>query len=364
MNIKPTGGSGTHNALYTELNELNKISQLAKDDNEAALKQVAQQFEQVFMSMLMKSMREANQSFGEDNFLNSSQTEFYTEMLDSQMTMELAQSGGMGLADVIVQQLSRQTGLPTDGGEASDDEDKDQNFQLSKAERMLNRAFDTTGNLAANTMLSDAVVSPEQQPEIPVVLRASLTPVTPEKPVIETTGVSGASASKTTYPQRFESPEQFVEALMPLATSVAEEIGVDPKVLLAQAALETGWGKHLIQRGDGGSSHNLFNIKADSRWNGDSVATNTLEFRGGVAQRERASFRAYEDYEQSFRDYIDFLKDSPRYQMALESAADPYAYLSQLQQAGYATDPQYAQKISNILDGEVLASAPRIKSEG
>ena len=120
MNIKPTSGSGNHNALYTELNELNKISRLARDDNEAALKQVAQQFEQVFMSMLMKSMREANQSFGEDNFLNSSQTQFYQGMLDEQMTMELAQGGGMGLADVLVKQLSRQLDIPTTPSESSD----------------------------------------------------------------------------------------------------------------------------------------------------------------------------------------------------------------------------------------------------
>ena len=136
----------------------------------------------------------------------------------------------------------------------------------------------------------------------------------------------------TSYPQRFESPVQFVEALMPLAESVASEIGVDPKVLLAQAALETGWGKHLVQRGEGGSSYNLFNIKADSRWDGDSAATMTLEFRDGVAQRERAAFRAYDSFEQSFRDYISFLKNSPRYQIALQSAGDPYAYLNQLQQ--------------------------------
>lgn len=355
MNIKPTSGSGNHNALYTELNELNKISRLAKDDSEAALKQVAQQFEQVFMSMLMKSMREANQSFGEDNFLNSSQTQFYQGMLDEQMTMELAQNGGMGLADVLVKQLSRQLDIPAKSDDAPD---KGKDFNLSKAERMLNRAFDSTGNLAASTMLRDAVsVAPEQKPEAPAELKRVIS-------VDKTSHKVSAAPVNERYPQRFESPAQFVEALMPLAEAVASDIGVDPKVLLAQAALETGWGKHLIQRGEGGSSHNLFNIKADNRWNGDSVATMTLEFRDGVAQKERAAFRAYGSYEQSFRDYISFLKDSPRYQLALQSAADPYAYLSQLQQAGYATDPQYAQKITNILDGEILASAPRSKGEG
>lgn len=355
MSIKPTSGSGNHNALYTELNELNKISRLAKDDNEAALKQVAQQFEQVFMSMLMKSMREANQGFGEDNFLNSSQTQFYQGMLDEQMTMELAQDGGMGLADVLVKQLSRQLDIPMKADDASKDR---KDFELSKAERMLNRAFDSTGHLAASTMLKDAVASvPEQKPEAPSTLKAESIPMAHAP----TENDKGAG---TTYPQRFESPAQFVEVLMPLAESVATEIGVDPKVLLAQAALETGWGKYLIQRGEGGSSHNLFNIKADSRWGGDSVATMTLEFRDGVAQRERAAFRAYDSFEQSFRDYISFLKGSSRYQVALQHADDPYAYLKQLQQAGYATDPKYAEKISRILDGELLASSGSDQSKG
>ncbi|MDI3322913.1 flagellar assembly peptidoglycan hydrolase FlgJ [Pontibacterium granulatum] len=360
MNIKPTGGSGNHNALYTELNELNKISRLAKDDNEAALKQVAQQFEQVFMSMLMKSMREANESFGEDNFLNSSQTQFYEGMLDQQMTMELAQNGGMGLADVLVKQLSRQLDIPVKSD--SDSSGKDKDFQLSKAERMLNRAFDTTGNIAASTMLSDAVTEGgEQRPQVPTELKAALSPAYPvaEEDAQSPTNIAGAQ-----YPLRFDSPAEFVKTLMPLAESVADEIGVDPKVLLAQAALETGWGKHLIQRAEGGSSYNLFNIKADNRWSGDRVTTSTLEFRDGVAQRERANFRAYQDYEQSFRDYIGFLKGSPRYQVALQSAADPYAYLSQLQQAGYATDPNYAEKISSILDGDLLAYAASGSKEG
>ena len=358
MNIKPTSGSGNHNALYTELNELNKISRLAKDDNEAALKQVAQQFEQVFMSMLMKSMREANQGFGEDNFLNSSQTQFYQGMLDEQMTMELAQDGGMGLADVLVKQLSRQLDMPVKAGDASED---GKDFELSKAERMLNRAFDSTGHLAASTMLKDAVASiPEQKPEVPSSLKIEAAVAA----VAANVQTEGDIPAATTYPQHFESPAQFVEVLMPLAESVATEIGVDPKVLLAQAALETGWGKHLIQRGEGGSSHNLFNIKADSRWDGDSVATMTLEFRDGVAQRERAAFRAYDSFEQSFRDYISFLKGSSRYQVALQHADDPYAYLKQLQQAGYATDPKYAEKISRILDGELLASSGSDQSKG
>lgn len=344
MNIKPANAQ--HSALYTELNELNKIRQTAKSDNPEALRQVAQQFEQMFMSMLMKSMREANQSFGEDNFLNSSQVKFYEGMLDDQMTMELAQNGGIGLADVLVKQLSRQFGTAPKVEAGSDEKPADLN--QSRTERMLNRAFDNAGNLAASAVLGQAqaaAVSNERPPEAPPALAS--VPVT----------------KAVTAPARFETPEAFVEALTPLAEGVSKEIGVDPKVLLAQAALETGWGKHLVQRGDGGSSFNLFNIKADNRWRGERATAVTLEFREGVAQKERAVFRAYDTYEASFRDYIDFLKSSPRYQKALEQADNPVEYLRQLQQAGYATDPRYADKITNILDGELLAdSAARNKN--
>lgn len=359
MNIKPS--SAEHSALYTELNELNKIRQQAKDDNPAALRQAAQQFEQLFMSMLMKSMREANKTFGEDNFLNSSQVQFYEEMLDNQMTLELAQSGGMGLADVLVKQLTRQSDVRL---ETDDKDGKEKPLSVSQAERMLNRAFDSTGNLAANAVLGQNVAATvnELQPTAPAALK-SATPVA-ETQASTTPVVRPQAVNQTDYPARFDTPEQFIDMLMPVAQSVAGDLGVDPKVLLAQAALETGWGKHLIQRGEGGSSHNLFNIKADRRWGGDRVAANTLEFRNGIPQRETAAFRAYGSYEESFRDYVAFLQGSPRYQQALEAVADPYDYLRQLQQAGYATDPRYAEKISNILDGELLASRPTGNKEG
>ena len=143
---------------------------------------------------------------------------------------------------------------------------------------------------------------------------------------------------------------------MPIAEKVAGELGVDPKVLLAQAALETGWGKHVIQQGSD-SSYNLFNIKADSRWQGEQVQVSTLEYRDGVAQREQAAFRSYGSYEESFNDYVSFLKNSPRYQNALQQAANPFAYVDALQQAGYATDPEYSNKISRIYSGELISQA-------
>ncbi len=131
---------------------------------------------------------------------------------------------------------------------------------------------------------------------------------------------------------------------------MAKEAGLDPDVLMAQAALETGWGKRLVPGRHGGSSNNLFNIKADTRWDGDKSHVSTLEFDGEVARKERAAFRSYANVEQSLQDYVDFMKEHPRYQQALKVADDPEQYTQALQDAGYATDPQYARKIQSVLN--------------
>jgi flagellar protein FlgJ len=119
----------------------------------------------------------------------------------------------------------------------------------------------------------------------------------------------------------------------------------------------------MVRSPDGSNSNNLFNIKADRRWDGDSAQVATLEYRDGVAQREKALFRSYPSYEDSFNDYVDFLKNSSRYQQALQSADNPYDYIQKLQDAGYATDPAYADKIKNIFEGELLASKSRSTKE-
>ena len=125
-------------------------------------------------------------------------------------------------------------------------------------------------------------------------------------------------------------------------------MGIDPAVLVAQSALETGWGKKVIQA-DQGSSFNLFGIKADGRWDGKAATVSTVEFRDGLAVLEKASFRAYDSLSGSFNDYVDFLKSNPRYQQALDKVSDNKEFLAELQDAGYATDPKYAEKILGIL---------------
>ncbi len=342
-----------HAQLFTELGEMNKLRQQARDNDPKALQSVAEQFEQLFLNMLVKSMRDANATFSEDSYFNSSQVQFYQDMSDSQLTKELAENKGIGLAEVLVRQLGGNLDPRLNDGPEEEGRIK----PLSESERMLNRTVDTAASMAASAILGQAQANSRAIEKAKAEASVSTTPniatsVIPESKI--NTSASEVVAEKA-QPQRFETPEQFVQTLLPLAETVAAELGVDPKVLLAQSALETGWGRYLVQRPEGGSSHNLFNIKADSRWSGENASVGTVEFRDGVAQKERAAFRVYDSYEASFRDYAEFLRNSPRYQHALEQAADPYQYLSRLQEAGYATDPEYAEKISRIFDGDVLA---------
>lgn len=342
--------------FYADMGSLQKLKHQAKTDTPEALKQVAEQFEQMFLSMVMKSMRDANASFGEDNPFSSGDVRFYQGMLDSQMTQEMSQGQGIGLADVLARQLSHQLNVRMD-----DASDKKQQ-PLSDSERLLNNAINQGASAAASTLLGQNVVHEAGKTEEP----PSIIPVAK---TVETLVVSNAKkldsrAASVAVPRTFDSPEEFVTHLFPLAKEVAADLGVDPKVLLAQAALETGWGKHIIKDSVGESSNNLFNIKADKRWDGDRAQVNTLEYRDGLAQQEKAQFRSYDSFEQSFRDYADFLKNSPRYQQALEAAADPRKYLQQLQAAGYATDPAYAEKITAIFENRILAMDVNTPKEG
>jgi flagellar protein FlgJ len=172
--------------------------------------------------------------------------------------------------------------------------------------------------------------------------------VRPEKTVVSPV------ESKQTLPRVFESPESFVSTLWPHAEKAAEKLGVSPQVLLSQAALETGWGKH-IQTDNTRSSFNLFNIKADSSFHGDTVSKTVLEYRDGRRVYEDSHFRAYDSYADSFEDYVEFLQTHPRYKEALQVTDNPDAFIEALHDAGYATDPHYSDKVRRILYSDRLA---------
>lgn len=332
--------------LFTDLNQLNSLKTKAATDKNGALREVAQQFEQMFMNMMLKSMRDANNSFSEDSYFNSSETQFFQTMLDQQMTTDLATSGqGIGLADVIVRQL---------GGTAQNEASimmqeapgmTQAETQAMQLRRVLADTYDQSASVAAAAVLSKAIEADIKKSPTDVVSEV-------EAAVANFT----QSSAVDVLPDRFESPRQFVEQLLPLAEEMAPQLGVDPRVLIAQAALETGWGKHITaDPKTGQNSFNLFNIKAGTSWQGDTVSVSTLEFTDGIPAPEIAEFRAYTDYTQSFTDYVEFLKTSSRYQQALQQADNPLRYLQELQAAGYATDPEYADKISRIMSADVIA---------
>ncbi len=320
--------------IYTEFGGLNALKAQAGTDKKAALEEVARQFESLFTSQMLKSMRAANKVLAEGNYLNSQQSEFYQDMFDSQLSLSMSRGEGLGLAETLVRQLSRQIpGMDADGNE------------MPGARRSL-----------VDYDRSIPVLSPQLPESVERVKALAENAGAGAGADHNTDPVTGATPDQA-MPEHFENPEHFVHTLLPLARDVAAESGIDPRLMVAQAALETGWGKHMIRGDDGSHSFNLFGIKADSRWQGDAVNITTTEFRGGVAMKERADFRSYSDYRESFRDYVAFLESNPRYRDVLEVADQPELFAQRLQEAGYATDPAYSRKIRSIMEGEPFEAA-------
>lgn len=324
---------------YHDFEGLRELKKGAVEEDPEALKEVARQFEALFIQMILKSAREADELVGgEESLMRSKDMSFFQGMLDEQFSIAMTQSNGgkgLGLADVLVKQLAKAP--KTTEGDVSEEVRRGAQLLTEDAMQQINNRrlrFSQTTQEAQRPPLSAAGDTTGRKP-------------------LEIEGLP-VSKDKRAY---FASPEDFVRHIYPLAQKAAERLGLDPKLMVAQTALETGWGKFMIPREDGSSSFNLFNIKADQRWKGESAEVQTLEFRNGQPQQERWPFRAYESLEESVHDYIDFLTANPRYQQALEKAADPQAFAKGLQQAGYATDPRYARKIINIMDGSTLNQA-------
>ncbi|RFA28557.1 hypothetical protein CAI21_11865 [Alkalilimnicola ehrlichii] len=295
---------------------------LQSNPSRETLQQVAQQFESLFVQTMLKSMRSTSMG---DTLFGSSQEEQYRGLFDQQMSLQISQGQGLGLAPMIKRQLMENMGL---------EPDKPGEVDTSMERYLANRLPTPTQVQVAATPAGDA--------ESSAVAAADN---------VE----QKADAGERTL--NFNQPEDFVRAVWSAAEKTARNLGVSARALVAQAALETGWGQHVMRRGDGDSSFNLFGIKAHRDWSGDTVNVPTLEYRNGVPEREMASFRAYRSIEESFQDYENFLRSNPRYRDALAVADDPEAYVRALQDAGYATDPNYADKITRIMNGGILNSA-------
>ena len=280
---------------------LHELRRELRNPTPESMRAVAKQFESLFVQTLLKSMRAATPG---DSLFGGQGVKQYESLLDQQIASNISEGRGVGLAAMVERQLlgksAASTAAPTAPSERS---------------------------LAAYRRHAIAAPAPAEAAAEP------------------------AASGQTTS---WESPQSFVRSIYPVAQRTAKSLGVPPETLVAQAALETGWGEHVLRRPDGRSSFNLFNIKAHGGWRGDTVRVSTLEYRDGVARREGADFRAYGSLDEAFTDYADFLRRQPRYADALNSGGDALHFLHGLQRAGYATDPAYAEKIRRIMESERL----------
>ncbi|MBR7792497.1 flagellar assembly peptidoglycan hydrolase FlgJ [Undibacterium sp. FT147W] len=292
------------NKLAFDSKSLDGLKQSAKDNSPESIKAAAKQFEALFMNMMLKSMRQAG---GQDGPFDSEQTRTYTSMLDQQLSQSMA-NRGIGLADALVRQLTNNAvsqALQTDDATAGN-------------------GVGISGSIAGNARGISSYLDNlkfEQQP---------------------------AAAAKTS----FSGPahvREFQEKLSADAEAASKATGIPAKFMLGQAALESGWGRREIKTIDGSTSHNIFGMKATSKWKGKTVDAVTTEYVNGVAYRKVEKFKAYDSYADAFKDYAKLLTKNPRYENVIANAKDATSFAVGLQKAGYATDPQYANKLTKII---------------
>jgi peptidoglycan hydrolase FlgJ len=292
-------------STWTDLSGFSALRHQAETDQDATLPAVAKQFESMFTQMLLKSMREA--SFG-DPLFESQATDQWQDMYDQQLSLNLSQHGkGLGIADMLVRQLGGHG-----GGQHGDNQAGAVNGAglVDNWKQRLHEVEDATrsaGRAAMSWLPADA--------------------------------------------------ESFVRELAPQATIVAKELGLSLRTVLAQAALETQWGKHMPTHADGSSSFNLFGIKAGGSWGGARVNVPTVEYEDGIAVRKQAQFRSYRSTADSLADYADLIGSDPRYAQARGRGDDVLGYAHALVQGGYATDPEYAGKVAAIANSSMMRQA-------
>jgi len=295
-------------------NALSDLKRLAGDNDPEAIKAAARQFESLFLGMVLKTMRSTVQSSG---LMDSDSTKLYQSLLDQQLAANMAASGGTGLANALMRQLGADPTAPPSNEEIT------HNFDMSTVIRRP--------SLSANAAAWSGLAG---------------------------TGATarGATTIAPTPGEISTDAAAFVRELRPYAEAASRETGIPAHFMIAQAALETGWGKYQLRSADGQPSRNLFNIKAGSSWTGSTVTVAATEYVDGRPVTESSRFRAYDSYADAFRDYASLISNNPRYAQVLgQQNAEGFA--RELQSAGYATDPAYADKLTRIINGSALRDA-------
>jgi flagellar protein FlgJ len=283
-------------ALAADARSLGALKAQAGQNTPESIQQAAKQFESLFMRELIKSMREATMKSG---LMDSPGGDLGADLLDQQFAVQMSGQPG-GLSELIAKQLSRQMGNPEEP-------------------------------------VKPKVSTPTPVPSTPPAAKAKIAAVATA--AYGAHGVAPASASSN-----------FVKRHGDAADRVAKATGLPAGFMLGQAGHETGWGKHEIKQKDGTNSFNLFGIKAGPKWTGKVAEVTTTEYVNGVAKKTVAKFRAYDSYDASFRDYARLITETPRYAQAKQQTSSPLAFASGLQRAGYATDPEYANKLSRAIN--------------
>lgn len=286
-------------------------------DQSGTLGEVAQQFESLFLQQMLKSMRQA--SFGDPIFGDNQATTMFRDMFDRQVADDISSGRGIGLAELLVRQLGAGQPSPVPAG----------------------------GPLTLDPPLGSPASGGVAASRNPDSVAATAAPV---EASAEAPGAAPAKSSWT-------SPREFVRDILPAARAAAGRLGVSPLALLSQAALETGWGRHVMPDDTGESSLNLFGIKAPAAAEIPSTRRRTLEYEGGTPSFRNELFRVYDSLEETFSDYVDLIAGSPRYRAAVGRGDDVGGFARSLQSGGYATDPAYADKLVRVAGGETMRDA-------
>jgi peptidoglycan hydrolase FlgJ len=322
--------SDVSNQLALDTNSLSSLKKSAVENSPEAIKGVAKQFEAIFINMMLKSMREASP---QDGAFNTEQNKLYTSMFDQQLSQKLASGKGVGLADVLVKQLTKAAGIQNDPLKTSND-------PITSKVLGLNR-FDpnTSSKVAAYTSAASMYGSTKANPSF-------MDKVSKLFSSLEDAGDAMASSVGNAVKETVDS---FASKMASYAQQASNATGLPANFMLGQAALETGWGKKEIKGSDGTQSNNLFGIKAGGSWTGKTVSAVTTEYINGEKQTRVEKFRAYDSYADSFKDFANMISSNPRYQNVLKNLSNINSYADAMAKAGYATDPEYAKKLASVI---------------
>lgn len=306
-----------------DANGLNGLKNAAKENSPEAIKGVAKQFEAIFMNMMLKSMRDASP---QDNPFDNEQSRTFTSMLDQQLSSNLA-SKGLGLADVLARQLSKGSNPVNNSMEqAVTDVQPTSGYGAQSNPIISNPLTPASSKVIANTQTYQAPLGFKNTPS-------------------ETSLTNNKIDSKPLS----DSATEFKNRMAKHAAEASRTTGVPAHLMLGQAALESGWGKRELKAADGTPSNNLFGIKATGNWDGKVVEATTTEYIHGVKQKRIEKFRAYDSYADSFKDFANMMSNNPRYNKVMANLDSVNGYAQAMQNAGYATDPNYANKLASVI---------------